>query len=196
MAYILKNLGIKPNEMAQYFFVKRSNISSLSNPRMTQSLFLRSSHKKLTSLLTSKKNVRPCFDLIGRKRSQKSYNQRSIFDGAIQPNSGFVKNDSISRPMDFSFFISTVTKVFSEALTIPGPWWSRDQCSRLLLRRSQFESSWLLFYVVRKDENKWKRGRGWPFKKTKPLHEKYWNIRGQFFNGYWIGLLLCQVRPH
>ena len=45
-----------------------------------------------------------------------------------------------------------------------GPWWwSSGQRSCLLLWRSEFESCWLLnTFSVRKDENKRKRGWGWP----------------------------------
>ena len=45
-------------------------------------------------------------------------------------------------------------------------WWSSGQRAHLLLRRSEFESRWgLQFFckiVIEKNENKQKRGRGWP----------------------------------
>ena len=51
-----------------------------------------------------------------------------------------------------------------KALQLQGPWWwSSGQRSCLLLRRSEFDSCWLLNkFSVQKDENKRKRGRGWP----------------------------------
>ena len=56
-------------------------------------------------------------------------------------------------------------------LEVCGPWWwSSGQRSCLLLRRSEFESRWLLNkFSVRKDENKKKRkrDRGWPILKKK-----------------------------
>ena len=50
-----------------------------------------------------------------------------------------------------------------------GPWWwSSGQRFCLLLRRSEFKSWWRLHkFSVRKDENKWKRGTGWPIFKKK-----------------------------
>jgi len=46
-------------------------------------------------------------------------------------------------------------------------WWCSGQRSRLLLRRSELESLWLLNFTVivltvKKDGNKRKRGRYWP----------------------------------
>ena len=68
------------------------------------------------------------------------------------------------------FFLFSSVNVY--LISVVGPWWwSSGQRSCLLLRRSEFESCWLLNkFSVRKDENKRKRGRGWPiFKKKERL---------------------------
>ena len=66
--------------------------------------------------------------------------------------------------------------------TILGPWWwSSGQRSCLLLQRSEFESCWLLNkFSVRKDENKRKRGRGWPIFKKKCTNSSKMSIKVRY----------------
>ena len=69
-----------------------------------------------------------------------------------------------------------------------GPWWwSSGQRARLLLRRSEFESRWgLQFFckiVVEKNENKQKRGWGWPIFKNKKKYTHYYSAVLVSING-------------
>ena len=97
--------------------------------------------------------------------------------------------------------------VNKELLNWPWPWWwSSGQRARLLLLRSEFESRWSLKFlyniVFGKNENKQKRGRGWPtFKKNtkkpyfcnRPFQESFFSFLSILYKKEMIKLFATEI---